>query len=170
MTPNQKLKKMKNKDYSVLANDDVFDFNISDLETLDIINNQNGSFHCLVDNNKYEIEMVSLNGDGKNMSLKINGNQFDIKIKDQFDLLIDKMGLVSSDIVDIKNVLAPMPGLVLGIQIKSGDQVMKGDTLLVLEAMKMENMIKSPVDGVIKKLSVASGDAVDKGQILVEFD
>ncbi len=160
---------MKNNEYNVLVNDDVFDLNVNDLESLDIINNQNGSIHCLVDNIKYEIETVHFDREGKKMALKINGNHYDIQIKDQFDLLIDKMGLVSSDVVDIKDVNAPMPGLVLGIQIKAGDQVKKGDTLLVLEAMKMENMIKSPIDGVIKTLSVVSGDAVDKGQILVEF-
>jgi len=62
-----------------------------------------------------------------------------------------------------------MPGLVLNILVEEGQDIKKGDALIVLEAMKMENILKSPADGKVKKVSVKKGVAVEKGQILIEF-
>jgi biotin carboxyl carrier protein len=62
-----------------------------------------------------------------------------------------------------------MPGMVLKILITEGDQVKKGDALLVLEAMKMENIIKSPADGLVKKINAVQGTAVEKNQVLIQF-
>ncbi len=69
----------------------------------------------------------------------------------------------------INEIKAPMPGLVLDIRVAEGDAVKKGDTILVLEAMKMENSIKSPTDGLVKKISVKKGLAVEKNQVLINF-
>ena len=69
----------------------------------------------------------------------------------------------------IQQVKAPMPGLVLNILVNEGDEIKKGDSLLVLEAMKMENMIKSPTDGIIKKIEIKQGDKVEKNELLVSF-
>ncbi|MCL4155747.1 UNVERIFIED_CONTAM: hypothetical protein GTU68_052685 [Idotea baltica] len=62
-----------------------------------------------------------------------------------------------------------MPGLVLNIRVSPGDEVAEGDTLLVLEAMKMENVIKAVGNGTVKEIKVGHGDKVDKGQILIQF-
>ena len=62
-----------------------------------------------------------------------------------------------------------MPGLVLDILVKVGDEVKKGDPLMILEAMKMENILKSASDGVIKKINVEKKQAVEKGQVLINF-
>ena len=62
-----------------------------------------------------------------------------------------------------------MPGLIIDLKIKAGDTVQQGDPLLILEAMKMENILKSPGEGVIKNLKVKKGDHVEKGQVLIEF-
>jgi len=70
----------------------------------------------------------------------------------------------------IKKVVAPMPGLIVNIQCAPGDEVKKGDSLLVMEAMKMENEIKSPHAGIIKTINTAPRESVDKGQVLVEFE
>ena len=63
-----------------------------------------------------------------------------------------------------------MPGLVLELLTKEGQSVSEGDTLLVLEAMKMENEIKSPTAGTVSRISVEDGEAVQKGQLLIELD
>ena len=63
-----------------------------------------------------------------------------------------------------------MPGLVLSVEARIGQEVKKGDAVLILEAMKMENVIKSPGEGVIKKILVKQGQAVEKGLVLVELD
>ena len=62
-----------------------------------------------------------------------------------------------------------MPGLVLSVLVTEGDEVKKGDNLLVLEAMKMENMIKSPTDGIIKKIEIKQGNKVEKNELLISF-
>jgi biotin carboxyl carrier protein len=65
---------------------------------------------------------------------------------------------------------APMPGLVVRIQVQPGDQVAAGAPLVVLEAMKMENELKAGAPGTVKSVRVAPGEAVEKGQVLVEFE
>ncbi len=65
------------------------------------------------------------------------------------------------------SVTAPMPGTVLDVKVKEGDQVKAGQTVLILEAMKMENEIAAPVAGTIKSINVAKGAAVNPGDVLV---
>ncbi|WP_426348147.1 biotin/lipoyl-containing protein [Alloiococcus sp. CFN-8] len=66
-----------------------------------------------------------------------------------------------------ENIEAPMPGTILSVKVKVGDTVKKGDLLLILEAMKMENEIVSPVDGRISHVGVNSGAMVNPGDILI---
>ena len=63
-----------------------------------------------------------------------------------------------------------MPGMVVKVLVKEGDHVKKGDALLILEAMKMENQVKSPGEGIVKAVRVKAGQAVESGDILVEFE
>ena len=63
-----------------------------------------------------------------------------------------------------------MPGLVIEARVKVGDVVKKGGAVIVLEAMKMENILKSPSDGVVKKITVEKGAVVEKNQVLVIFE
>ena len=63
-----------------------------------------------------------------------------------------------------------MPGLIIKIWVNEGDEVKKGDALLILEAMKMENVIKSPRDGKVKKLNVQLKQAMEKNQVMLEFE
>jgi len=65
---------------------------------------------------------------------------------------------------------APMPGVVRGVNVGEGESVMKGQTLLVLEAMKMEIRIQAPFDGVVKSLAVKVGQTVEREQILVKLE
>ncbi|MFL2665148.1 MAG: biotin/lipoyl-containing protein [Dehalococcoidia bacterium] len=67
------------------------------------------------------------------------------------------------------SVVSPMPGTILAIKVSVGDKVKTGDELLVLESMKMENMINSHKDGIISKILVSEGDSVQHGQELVVF-
>ena len=70
----------------------------------------------------------------------------------------------------VDEIRAPMPGMVLDILVKPGDSVKKNDPILILEAMKMENMIKAPEDAVVKAIPAEKGKAVEKGQVLVSFE
>lgn len=68
---------------------------------------------------------------------------------------------------DGQTVNSPLPGVVLKINVKEGDSVKKGDTLIILEAMKMENAIDAPCDGTIKSIKVQNGDSVLEGAALI---
>jgi biotin carboxyl carrier protein len=69
----------------------------------------------------------------------------------------------------VSEIKAPMPGLVLRILASEGEEVQKGGNLLVLEAMKMENIIKAPADVIIKSVKVNPGDKVEKNQVMMIF-
>ena len=79
------------------------------------------------------------------------------------------MGMISKEIPTINKLDAPMPGNILDVLVSKGDKVAKGDPLLILEAMKMENVIKAPTDVTIQKINVLVGDNVGKNQTLIEF-
>ena len=125
--------------------------------------------HLLLDNVSYKVELVQIDEQEKTVSLKLNNKLAKIALKDRFDLLLEKLGMnaaVSSAVVNIK---APMPGLILEINVQAGDFIKKGDPVLVLEAMKMENVLKSSGDGEIKEVLVRPGSSVEKNQVLIIF-
>jgi biotin carboxyl carrier protein len=136
---------------------------------LDSINLNTNSTHILYQNKSYNLEVVELNKIEKTAIVKVNGNIYFLAIKDQFDQLLQQLGMDSLATTKILQLKAPMPGLVLNILVKEGVEIKKGDNLLVLEAMKMENMIKSPTDGIIKKIEIKQGDKVEKNSLLISF-
>jgi biotin carboxyl carrier protein len=71
---------------------------------------------------------------------------------------------------DLKKVLAFIPGTIRDIYVKPGQKINKGDNLLILEAMKMRNRVKSPINGTIKSVLVKSDDIVTRNQLLIEFE
>jgi biotin carboxyl carrier protein len=79
------------------------------------------------------------------------------------------MGMNSSVSGILKEIKAPMPGLILDLKVAPGDLVKKGDVVLILEAMKMENSIKSPGDGIVKAVNVSLKQSVEKNQVLIQF-
>jgi len=71
---------------------------------------------------------------------------------------------------DPKHLMALIPGLVLETLVKPGDRVRKGQSLLILEAMKMQNHIASPQEGTVQSLHVSPGETIPRGQLLVTFE
>ena len=84
--------------------------------------------------------------------------------------LLEKMGMSVSAGAATGDIKAPMPGKVLQVLVKPGDAVEEGQALLVLEAMKMENMIKAVVAGIVSEVPISEGEAVEKGALLVGFE
>lgn len=105
----------------------------------------------------------------RNYTVKVNGNSYKINIETPLDQLIKEMGLSLGNASVEDEVLAPMPGIILEVNVADGDEVKQGDYLCVLEAMKMENALTAPRDAVIKAVNIAKGDTVDKGKLLIEF-
>lgn len=122
------------------------------------------------DGKEYRVQIANLDTDNKTAVLRINGRKYAIKLKDQFDQLLKDLGLENMAVKKISEIKSPMPGLVLDIMVKVGDTIKKGDQVLILEAMKMENIIKSQADAVVKSIEIETGVAVEKGQILIKFE
>lgn len=116
------------------------------------------------------LEVLKVNLNDKTMTIRSRHNTYDLVFKDELDLVLDKMGIKrSADIVN-KNIKAPMPGKVLEVLAQEGDKLQKGDNILILEAMKMENVIKAELDCIIKKIHITKLENVEKNQILIELD
>ncbi len=70
---------------------------------------------------------------------------------------------------DLETVKAIIPGTIVDVRVKAGDRVRAGDTLLLLDAMKMHNEVCSPLNGIVRELAVTRGERVEKGQLLVRL-
>ncbi|MFT6054236.1 MAG: biotin carboxyl carrier protein [Roseivirga sp.] len=126
-------------------------------------------FHILKDNKSFNAEIISFDKVEKIVEIKINNQIYKANVKDKMDQLLQKMGINNLPSTVISDVKAPMPGLIHEISVQLGQEIKKGDPLMVLEAMKMENVLKSPGDGMVKSIEVAVGSSVEKNQILIKF-
>lgn len=124
-------------------------------------------YHIIKDNRSYNVEMLD-EVDG-NRRVKVNGTIYETQTIDRFDELLKRLGMEKGGGSKVNELKAPMPGLVLQIAVKAGDTLKKGDRVLVLEAMKMENVIKSPADVTVASVEVEKGQTVDKNQVMVRF-
>jgi biotin carboxyl carrier protein len=136
----------------------------------DLLEIRDNTFHIIKNNSGYRATLISFNADEKTMVLNVNGTDYEISIKDKNDLLLQQLGINSKSSSSVQVIKAPMPGLIISISANVGDEVQKGDVLLILEAMKMENVIKSPRGGKIKKVNVALRQPVEKNQVIIEFE
>ncbi|MDC6367570.1 MULTISPECIES: acetyl-CoA carboxylase biotin carboxyl carrier protein subunit [Flavobacteriaceae] len=152
--------------------DGSLDFQLSkdEISALDLIKNGDGSLHLLKDGISYHIQISKVDPDNRYYTVSVNGTEHKIAIKTPLDELISDMGFATNGLKDIDSIAAPMPGLILDISVEEGQEVKDGDQLIVLEAMKMENIITSPRNGTIKKIAVSQSDAVEKAQLLIEFE
>ena len=127
------------------------------------------TWHVIRNDRSYSVEVLSVDAATKTVRLTINGRAHEVQVKDRFDQLLEQMGMSNAAAAPVSQLKAPMPGLIVGISAAVGTLVSKGDTVLILEAMKMENALKAPSDGTVRAIRVQQGDRVEKGQVLVEF-
>ncbi len=161
--------KVSDKDFEVIFEDDAktagtvngksFNWDVSKLDE--------NLYHIIKDNCSYRVEVLEL-ADGKTR-LKVNGTIYEAETIDKFDALLKSMGMEKGGAGKVNELKAPMPGLVLDIHVNPGDSIQKGDRVLVLEAMKMENVIKAPADATVASIEVEKGKTVDKNQVMVRF-
>lgn len=147
-----------------------FSISTKDIGKLDIIKEGENSYHILFNKKSYRISVQDFCPKSKQISLLINGSKQKIELKDQYDLLVEKMGLNERSTTNEKLILAPMPGVVIDVLAKENAEVNESDPLLILEAMKMENVLKSPASGKVKSILIKQGDPVDKNQLLIELE
>ncbi|MGJ8593567.1 MAG: acetyl-CoA carboxylase biotin carboxyl carrier protein subunit [Aquaticitalea sp.] len=159
------------KSYIVKVNNSFeFDINLEQLSKLDTVELSNSKQHILKNHHPYHAEITSKQFQEKKYTIKINNNSYIVDIHNDLDELIKSLGFEVGASKKVNDIKAPMPGLILEMSITIGQEVKENDTILILEAMKMENVLTSPRDGVIKSIAANKGDAVEKNQLLVEFE
>lgn len=145
-----------------------------------LINGESHDFHSeqitdryrkiTLNGNVYHILLEGFDKTSKTVTLRVNGERKVYAVEDRSDELLKKFGIQSFPTPKVNELKSPMPGLVVQILVKPGDKLVKGDAIVVLEAMKMENVLKAPADVVIKSINCEPGKAVEKNSVLVKFE
>ncbi len=129
-----------------------------------------GGFSVLMDGKSFVAEVVSTDGAEKKVTLRIGQSVYEIGLEGPMDRLLASMGLSEAATRKVNDIKAPMPGMVLKILVVPGQSIQKGDPVLILEAMKMENVFKSTADAVVKEIRVSERKAVEKGEVLIVLE
>jgi len=138
--------------------------------SLDIEKIKDKVYHVIKDYKGFSVEIAAIDTEKKEVQMRVNGKAVTIQIKDDMDLLLEKMGMSAASLNKVADIKSPMPGLVLELKVGVGDSVEKGTPLLILEAMKMENIIKSSGEGIVKAINIKQGQAVEKNEVLLEME
>lgn len=131
---------------------------------------ETGLWNIITNNKSYNVRLIERNDLEKTITLLVNNRSYTVELRDEFDELLEKMGMTAAAGALVNELKAPMPGLVVQIVAQPGTAVEKGDTLLILEAMKMENVIKSTGSATVKSVHVEQGQTVEKNQLLMSFE
>jgi biotin carboxyl carrier protein len=132
---------------------------------VDVVSGQNGVLSLLLDGKSYEVKQEVV---GTEMNVVVGHERFVASVRDPRSFRSrSRTGASEQGVMKIK---APMPGKVVRVLAGVGTPVEAGQSVLVIEAMKMQNELKAPKTGVVKKINVAEGAAVDAGQALVEVE
>jgi len=160
---------VNNQPFLLDVNASQYTFQLTDVDNI-TLNDSDVINQIILDNNKSKLVSVKeVNHELKRYQIQIDGRTYQVQISDAVDQQILKMNLKSKKSNQLKELRAPMPGLVRQVNVQVGDQVDSGDALFILEAMKMENVLKSPVNGLVSDLFVKPGESVEKNQILLSF-
>lgn len=116
----------------------------------------------------YILDNVSVNG--SEVEFTLNGKWVKSDIKDEQALLLSSLGFKVGAGNAQGNLKAPMPGKILNIMTKTGEEIQAGSPVVVLEAMKMENELKAPVTGIIKNINAEVGQSVEKNHVILEIE
>jgi len=125
-------------------------------------------YHIIYKGKSYEV-LIDPSSTAQSITLQIEGNTLHAKLTSDLELMLHEMGYENSKSLKSGPLKAPMPGLILDVLVDEGDEVEEGDPLIILEAMKMENLIKASSKAVIKKIEVKKGESVEKNQALISF-
>jgi len=126
-----------------------------------------GAYHVIRGNRSFLIGVERV--DESSYRVTLGGSESLARVQTPKDRLLARYGVAAASASGEAHVKAPMPGLVLRVLVGVGDVVARGQGLVVLEAMKMENELAAPIDGTVRAIHAAVGDAVGKNSPLVEI-
>lgn len=139
------------------------------------------TYQFKINGNEYKVDINAV--DGQEMTMEVNGQKYNVTVETE----LEKKPVIARPQVNSQvsaatsgevqrsskpktagnNIIAPLPGTILDVLVNAGDQVKEGQTVCILEAMKMENSIEADCAGTIKEIRVRKGDVVAEGDILV---
>ncbi len=129
-----------------------------------------GAYSVLCDDKSYRAEVLKADMENKSIRIRINGQEYEVVMEGPVDRLLKKMGIKAGAVRRVNEIRASMPGLVLKVLVVAGQSLKKGDPVLILEAMKMENVLKVASDAVVRSVKAVEKTAVEKGQVLVVLE
>ncbi len=132
---------------------------------LDVISAQDGMLSLLLQGKSYEVKQETV---GAESSVVVGQERFSASVRDPRSFRSRRRAGASEQ--GVMKIKAPMPGKIVRILAPAGSQVEMGQSVLVIEAMKMQNELKAPKNGVVKKINIAEGAAVEAGQALAEVE
>lgn len=160
--------KINDRVYTVGKKNDKFLVDQEELE-VDLYKRNETNFHIIHRHQSINVEVLSFDPQQKEIEISMKGKIFRAEIFNDQDPLVEKMKAATGNSAFHQKLISPMPGLVQKIFVNEGDRVSIGDSLVVLNAMKMENVLKSPVDGKIVRIAIDEGEQVEKGKVLIQF-
>ncbi|MBK7371397.1 MAG: acetyl-CoA carboxylase biotin carboxyl carrier protein subunit [Saprospiraceae bacterium] len=148
---------------------DQAEFSVVEIQEAPIMNHGHGHYSVIIDHIPLRVEVLEHNASDRSFLIKIGQIKHNAHIVREIDRMVADMGLETHLSKKADHIISPMPGMIKKVYVSVGDEVVVGQSLIVLEAMKMENVIKSPIDAKIKSIHFRSGEAVDKSEILIRF-
>ena len=142
----------------------------SDLTEGDIVQISKDTLHIIDGNHSRVVQVIKADYVTREFVLRIQDKDISVKLRDNVETRVHAMGFdVNRNHHKLRWIASPMPGMVLKILVREGSSVREGEPVIVLEAMKMENVLSAPADGVVRKIHIREKQNVDKNQVLVEF-
>lgn len=135
---------------------------------LDLVMVEEGVYSIILEDRSYNIELIQGNN-SKEYAVNTFRKSYDVEIIDAEAKYL-KARNAGMEEAATKTITSPMPGKVVKVLVKPGDEVAKGDTLIIISAMKMESEYKAAVDGVVKDVNAKDGDTVDGGKVLITLE
>jgi biotin carboxyl carrier protein len=157
----------ENKKFSILFKDQVVVVN--DLEYRPEITKVDDSAFLVIMNNKpYYLSIIKKGKDRRSFQLLVNNRPVSVRINHQSETATSESSAPGAKRL-VEYIKAPMPGLIADILVSDGEDVIDGQPLLILKAMKMENILRAPHDGTIRLVLVENGQKISKDEVLIQF-
>lgn len=134
---------------------------------LDLLQLSPTTYHLIKNNKSYTVSVIETDVAAKTFTIKINHEIHKVELRDRYDDLLQQLGFDKHVTAKVNDIKAPMPGLVKDILVAEGQQLAAGDSVVILEAMKMENILKCPADAVVKSIKVKKGATVEKNEVMI---
>ena len=147
--------RLNSKKFTISINGKSYEISIGDITSSPI--------SVFADGKEYKVELKNDFIEKTGAEISNTDDISEVKINKKNDSIIE------TNQVEDGTVRAPMPGVIIEIKVSKGDDVKKGDILMILESMKMENSIKTSVDGIVSSIFISQGDSVQFGQSLMEI-